>query len=501
MNQIKAGALLNYINLFVRLGIGFILSPYILFKLGHSEFGLYSIAGTVVGWLALCDFGLTASTTKFLSEYRVKNDADGEAHYLGNNTALFCIIGVVVLILGLCLYPFLGGIFPEFTEKELSIYKVLYLMTLLNTTFMFPARSLSGIASSRQKFFVPGLIVLITSIFNVVGTVLLLEYGYKSIALIGWGIAVGIIGLGWNVYYCFKTLKTRISWNGWDTKLIKTMFAFSFWMFLDQLINIMNTGSGNFIVAMTRGPSEVSVYSYGLRLFQYFFMASSCVAGLFLPKVISMVSMGGSNEEQTGLMIKVARIQMLLIGCMYFGIIFFGREFFSLWIGKTLGERTNDCWFVTIVIMIPYGFLLLQALGWQLLQARNAMKARVRILLVVSFLSLILGYTLSFHFGIKALAIATSCSVILGQGLLMNWYYWKRLKLNMPRFFRETLYRSWLWLPLLAGGSVALNTFIPDMWWYSFFIKISLFMLLYAVVMFFIYANRSEKELLHVLKK
>lgn len=53
MNEIKAGAAVNYLNLIVRIGIGFLLSPFILYHLGVGEYGVYTIAGAIVGWLAM----------------------------------------------------------------------------------------------------------------------------------------------------------------------------------------------------------------------------------------------------------------------------------------------------------------------------------------------------------------------------------------------------------------------------------------------------------------
>lgn len=494
MNEIKIGALLNYIRLFVKLGIGFFLSPFILESLGRAEFGIYSIAGTIIGWLALCDFGLTASTTKFLCEYQAKGDGEGEAHFLGNVAALFSVIGCIVLVSGLCIYPFLGNIFPKFSEEELKLYRILYLMTLLNTSIMFPARTLGGIAAARQKYVIPGSVSLGVSLCSTCATIIILLLGYKSIALCAAGIFFGVLAMMWNVYYCFCILKARITWNGWDISLCKSVFAFSFWMFMDQLINIMNTGSSNFIVGMTQGSEEVSVYSYGLTVFQYYYMASGCIAGLFLPKVVGLVVAEASNTQLTDMMIKVGRAQLMLIGSMYFGILLFGQEFFHLWLGHVLGERTFDCWFITVTIMIPYGFLLLQALGWQILQARNAMKYRVKVLAITSFFSLILGFYLSMAFGSKALAIGTSCSVVVGQGVFMNWFYWKRLKLEIPRFFKETLHGWWLWGGVLILSGMELNQLFSNPSWGIFLIKIILFLLIYCISIIFLYAKKEERK-------
>lgn len=495
MAEIKSGIVLSYIGLALRFSVGFFLSPFVLAQLGKSEYGVYMVAGTIVSWLAMSDFGLTASTTKFVSEYQAKGDAEGEAHHLGQMAAIFSIIGIFVLAAGLCIYPFLGDIFDKFTPEELRIARVLYLLSLFNCALTFPSRSLGGISEARQKFRLPGLVGLFFAIVNVIGTVVLLLAGFKSIGLTVFSVSFGVVGLIWNIIYCFGILKARMTWNGWDPKLCRTIFSFSVWMFLDRLINIMNTGSGGFIIGMTQGAEEVTVYSYGLTIFQHFYTASGCIAGFFLPKVVGMVVKGASNEEQTSLMIRVGRAQLIVLACLFFGIILFGREFFHLWIGKTLGERTKDCWFVTIAILIPYGFLLLQALGWQIMQARNCMKYRVSVLTVSAFLSLIAGYILSIHYGCLGLAIGTCISIILGQGLFMNWFYWKKLGLNIPRFFKETLQRAWLWVPILLLAAWGLNNLFATPQWSTFFLKISLFTLIYILTISLLYASREEKQL------
>lgn len=498
MSEIKTGAVLNYISLFVKLGIGFFLSPFILESLGKSEFGIYSIAGTIIGWLALCDFGLTASTTKFLCEYQAKGDKEGEAHYLGNVAALFSIVGGVVLVAGLCVYPFLGNIFPKFSESELKLYRILYLMTLLNTSIMFPFRALGGIASSRQKYKVPGMVALGLSLCTTASTVALLLLGYKSIALCAAGIFFGVLNLAWGVFYSFVCLKARISWKGWDFPLCKSLFAFSFWMFLDQLIGIFNWGCGTTIMGMTQGAAQIAAYVYGLHLMQYYFMASNCIAGLFLPKVVKLVNKQVDKEELTDLWIKVARVHVLILGLMLSGLVIFGRQFLALWVGRTLGAATYESWLVALLLIGTITVPLVQCLGWQILQAYNAIRFRVKVLLFIAAGNLVLGYVLSIHYGAVGLAAGTALSFILGQWIFMNLLYRYKIGLNVPRFFIETI--SGLGVPCIAFAGVCgivygyLSEFSQT--WNGFVIGVILYTVLYGLLMLNFYARKAELVLL-----
>ena len=44
MNQLKAGAALNYVAIVLNMVVGLIYTPYMLRMLGQSEYGLYSLA-------------------------------------------------------------------------------------------------------------------------------------------------------------------------------------------------------------------------------------------------------------------------------------------------------------------------------------------------------------------------------------------------------------------------------------------------------------------------
>ena len=111
MNEIRAGAILNYINLGLRIGVPLVLTPYILEVLGPAEYGLYMLASTLLVRLYLSDLGRTTST-KYLSEYRARGDAEGESRFLGMLTVLYSAAGALLLAVGLGVYPFLGDIFP-----------------------------------------------------------------------------------------------------------------------------------------------------------------------------------------------------------------------------------------------------------------------------------------------------------------------------------------------------------------------------------------------------
>ena len=88
INQLKAGAILSYISLGLTSFISILYTPIMIKLLGQSEYGLYNLANSVIGYLGVLDFGLGVSVIRYTAKYRALNDKEGEENLHG----LFIII-------------------------------------------------------------------------------------------------------------------------------------------------------------------------------------------------------------------------------------------------------------------------------------------------------------------------------------------------------------------------------------------------------------------------
>ncbi len=482
MSEIRAGAVLNYVNLGLRIGVPLVLTPYILDALGPAEYGLYMLASTLLVRLYLSDLGRTAGT-KYLSEYRARGDAAGEARFLGMLTVLYTLAGGILLGLGLAVYPFLSRIFPQFTEAELGIYRVLYLMTLVNAALLFPARSLAGIADSRQKYTIPGLIAVGSSVLNAVGTWLVLQWGWRSVGLVAFNIGTGLLAVLLNMLYCFAGLRARLNLrSGWDTGLCRSLFAFSWWLLLNQLINMLNAGTGNYLVAITRGADAAAVYTCGLQIYANYFLLGSCLAQLFLPRVVGLVVRGASPAIQTEAMARVGRVQLFILLPVAVALIFYGKQFFTLWVGHKLGAQAELSWLIAVALVVPQTFSLVQALGWQISQARNALKQRVGITAFNSALFIVVSFFVCLWWGIEAQAVWAAISITI-QLLMLNLIHYRGLGLSPLRFYARTFAGWQLWAPGLALCAWGIGELIPGCGWWSLLGKLAAFGVLSIVLL------------------
>src|SRR5690606_20764077 len=115
MSQLKKGAILSYGSILLTIMVGLVLTPFMVRTLGDSEFGLYTLIGSIVGYIGLLDFGLNNTIIRFVARYRAQKDLKGEQNFLATTMLIYCFISVLVVIGGMFIYYNLADFFDKLT--------------------------------------------------------------------------------------------------------------------------------------------------------------------------------------------------------------------------------------------------------------------------------------------------------------------------------------------------------------------------------------------------
>src|SRR5215472_12822254 len=74
--RFMANVLWNWMGTAASLFIGFVLSPYLILKLGADGYGVWAITFSLVEYCWFFDFGFRSATVKFVAHYSARNDGD-----------------------------------------------------------------------------------------------------------------------------------------------------------------------------------------------------------------------------------------------------------------------------------------------------------------------------------------------------------------------------------------------------------------------------------------
>lgn len=491
-SQIKSGALLSYVVLALHNLVGLLYTPFMLRMMGKSEYGLYSIAASIVAYLTILDLGFGNAIVRYTAKFRAEGKFEEQYKMFGMFFLLYCGIGLIALLAGGVLYFNAENIFDaSMTANELARTKVILLLMVFNLAITFPFSLFGSIITAYEQFVFQKIIVIARIVLNTVTMIVLLNLGYKAIAMVVVTTLFNVLTLGLNFWYCKHYLKIKLIFAKFQWEFLKEVSIYSFWIFLNVVMDRIYWSTGQFVLGAYAGTAVVAVFAIAIQLEHMYMSFSTAISGVFLPKVTAMAVRDSDGKAISDLFIKTGRIQYCIMILVLTGFLLFGRQFIHLW----AGEGYDDAYIISLLFFVPLTVPLIQNLGVTILQARNQMKFRSLVYLAISLLSLGAQIPLSKYYGGIGCAVAIAAALTLGQIIIMNIYYQTRQGINIIKFWFEIAKMSIMPTILTVATyyllqHFALNSVI------KLVMGIVIYMIVYLPLFFMCSMNQYERNLI-----
>ena len=491
INQRKAGVILSYTGEIVKILVNLVYTPIMLRLLGQSEYGLYQLVYSVVSYLSLLSLGFGSSYLRFYSRYKVQKDEDGVAKLNGMFMIIFCSISVICVLCGCVMIGNIRGIFGTgLTNAEYETARILMGMLIINLAMTFPNSVFNCYITAHEKFLFQKVLILLQNIFSPFLTLPLLIMGYGSVGMVSVTTFLTFALLLSNMFYCFKKLHIKFKFKKFQAGLFREMWVFTFFIFLNQIIDQVNWSVDKFLLGRLSGTTAVAVYGVGGQINTMYQQFSTSISNVFVPKVNRIVAESDDNSQLTKLFTRVGRIQFMVLGLILSGFVFFGYPFVKMWAGEEYGAS----YAVAIFLIVPVTVPLIQNLGIEIQRAKNMHKARSIVYLFIAIANVFISIPLIKFMGPAGAALGTAISLFAGNIIFMNWYYHARIGMNMFYFWKEIA----KFIPALIVPCV-ISIIIINFANITGLVKLGVFAIVYTAVyglsMYFLGMNEEEKQL------
>ncbi|MCQ2091294.1 MAG: oligosaccharide flippase family protein [Fibrobacter sp.] len=490
-SQLKIGALLSYVVLALQNLVGLVYTPFMLRMMGKSEYGLYSIAASIVAYLTVLDLGFGNAIVRYTAKYRAEGKQEEQHRMFGMFFLLYCLIGFVVLVAGGVLYLNAGKLFDaSMTVSELSRTKVILALMVANLAVTFPFSLFASVITAYEQFVFQKVVNIVRIILNTATMIVLLCLGYKAIAMVVVATIFNVLTLALNYLYCKSCLDVKLKFGGFKWDFLKEVSIYSFWIFLNAIMDRVYWSTGQFVLGAFVGTAAVAVFAVAIQFETMYMNFSTAISGVFLPKVTAMTVNDSDGKAISDLFIKTGRIQYCIMVLILSGFFLFGKQFIQLWAGSGYEES----YIIAMIFFVPLTIPLIQNLGITILQARNQMRFRCILYFVIAMISLGLQIPLAKYYGGIGCACAIAGALVLGQIIVMNVYYQVKQKINIVKFWGEIAKMSIVPAALTIGGYFALQHFATDNW-ISLGVGIFAYLVVYLPLFFMLSMNKFERDL------
>ena len=494
VNQLKAGVVLNYVVIILNTVVGLLYTPYMLRMMGQSEYGLYSLVASVIAYLTVLDLGFGNAIVRYTAKFRAEKKTEEQYEMFGMFFLLHLVIGIIAFGIGLGLYFNVGTLFGDtMTAVELDRARIMMLLLVANLAFTFPMSIWGSIIQAYEDFVFQKSLNIFRIILNTAVMICLLHFGYKAVAMVVVQTIFNVLTLVVNFIYCRRKLNIHIyfRFKHFHWGFLKEVAIYSFWIFLNAIMDRVYWSTGQFVLGAIVGTAAVAVFAIAIQLEGMYMQFSTAISSVFLPKVTAMVATNRSRKEISDLFIRTGRIQYIVLAYILSGFIIFGRQFIELW----AGAGYSDAYIISLLFFIPLTVPLIQNLGITILQARNEMKFRSVLYIIIALVSLAMQIVLTRFFGGIGCAMGVSGALVVGQILIMNVYYRRRQDLDIKTFWKEISKMSIIPIVLIFSSMLVIRHFFALDSWGKLILGIAAFSLVYIPLFFRFSMTDDERNL------
>lgn len=427
----------------------FISRTAIIYALGSEYLGLNSLFSSILMVLNLSELGIGSALVYSMYKPIADDDKVKICALLAAYKKWFRVIGLILLIVGLILIPFLKYLIKGEVPSDINLY-LLYILYLLNTSlgyFVFAEKR--ALLTAYQRSDVVSNINSFVSLFLHLAQILILFlsgnfYLFIAVYPICTFVENMCINRSANKLYpeLFCTGNITEDVKGQIRKHVKGIA-------LQKICSSSRNTFDSIIISMYLGLISIAIYS------NYYYIMISVHEFLYLIPNSIRASVGNSVAKESldknyNDFCSMYFIYSWISGWCTTCLVCLYQPFMDLWVGNSL--------------MLPISSVLLFCLYFTLLNAADIVAlykdaaglwwhGRYRVI-IEAVANLILNFTLGFYFGINGVLIATIITLLLlgnGYGGYIVFHYYFRDE-SFIKFIREQI------LYILAIAAVALVT-------------------------------------------
>ena len=269
------------------------------------------------------------------------------------------------------------------------------------------------------------------------------------------------------------------------------MWVFTFFIFLNQIIDQINLNVDKFLLGRLTGTVSVALYGVGSQLNTLYMQLSSSVSNVFVPRVNTIVANHEGNDKLSYIFIKVGRIQFMIMALVLSGFVFYGKYFISIW----AGEGYDQSYWVALFLMLPVTVPLIQNIGIEIQRAKNMHQIRSVVYFLIAICNVGISIPLIKLYGPVGATIGTAIALLLGNIVFMNWFYYKKIELDIPLFWRNIFSLTLSMIPAFLVG-ILTSTVLKCTSIIRLLIYIVIYSIVYGLSVYRFGMNSEEKQLI-----
>jgi O-antigen/teichoic acid export membrane protein len=447
----------NWFSLGINVVVGFLLTPFILHRLGDTANGLWIIIGSVTGYYGLFDLGIRSSIVRYVSKFTATGDREDLAKLINTSLFTYSCIGVASMAVTLLVAFNIEHVFrvaPEF----LPTARRLLLIVGGAVAVGFPAGIFGGFLEGLQKFYILSWTNVVSALLRAALIVTALAHGYGLLTVALITVSLPLLASILNGCLALRLCPVPFGARYVDRATFRQIAHYSGVTFMIMVAGRLKFKSDELVIGAFMSAAAVTYFSIGGRIVDYAGQVVTALSQIFVPM--------SSQSDARGDMHRLRKIFLLgnrVCGFTIFPVcvilLILGKSVIEVWVGKKYVAAS----YPVLVIMILCSTLWwAQGASGRILFGMSKHGTWAIVTMIEGVSNLILSIILVRPYGIIGESLGTAIPLACSTLLFMPQHLCKKLDVRLRTFVRESYSLPFLLcVPLAAVLLLMQRWFIP----------------------------------------
>ncbi len=352
----------NFTAKFLSLGAWVLLTRFILQHLGPSQYGLWVLVGSVTAYGSLFDFGIAAAITKYVAEFRARQEAERARSLIATALWLYTGLGLAVVLLSAALAPVFPHLFAIRPDQRLTAMW-LVLLSGIHVGLLIPCAAPGAVLRGLQRFDILNMLGAVGTLLSFAATVAMLYLGGGVVSLAIVGIGVTLLMQLPAIWFIRRLAPDMpLGWRGAQRRMANTVASFSSSLLLIHLGGQLETKTDEIVIGKFLPLSAIAPYNIARRVSALPLALTEQFLSLLLPLASSMAAENDHSRVRS-LYIVSTRLTLAMFIPIGLSLVVLAKPILALWVGEEYSGYSHLVLILTIASLIdtsqwPAGMIL-----------------------------------------------------------------------------------------------------------------------------------------------
>ncbi len=328
-------------------------TPFLVFRLGTAQFGIWMLVNALTGAMGIFDLGLGNATIKYVSAYRARGDLSGVARVMRSTLTVYSFLGLSTASLIYGSAPFLVHRVFKIEPPSYSLAIAAIRIGGVGLALRFGQSVFLAFVQGYERYDLSARVTILVKALTIALLVGVVTLGF-GIAAILW-VTVIVCGAGAIALALIaRSIAPGIGfWPLWNRAALKEVFGFGFYSWLQAIAGTVFAQADLLLIGALLGTTPVAYYSVCQRLAMQIHALLAAGSSFLFPMSSAAAELGNVNRMRS-IYRRSLNIITVLAAAMGVPLFLFSKSILTHWMGADFAGHAS-----ILLKILAFGYALL----------------------------------------------------------------------------------------------------------------------------------------------